>query len=405
MLEVSQAQAIILQHANPLPPVRVRLTSAARGLVLAEAVRSDIDSPPYDKAMMDGYAVRTADLTSGAAVLDVIEEVTAGRTPTRTVAAGQATRIMTGAPLPAGADAVVMIERTQPLDGQRVHIEGGPIQPGLNILPRGREMRAGEAVLHPGAELRPQEFGLLAAVGCDEVAVFPRPKVAILPTGDELVEAAVKPGPGQIRNSNGPMLAAQVERAGGVAVPLDIARDKVEHLKRFIVQGLEQDVLLLSGGVSAGQLDLVPEVLTQLGVTSHFHKVAMKPGKPILFGTRGTTLVFGLPGNPVSSLACFELFVRPALRRLGGRNEPGPRWWSLPLAMDFAYRTDRPTYYPVRLEVSEDGGLRFRPLPWFGSADLRALTQANALALFPAGDTRHGAGQHFPVLPMDLEGW
>jgi molybdopterin molybdotransferase len=399
MLTVAEAQAIVLRNTRPRPAVTAALTPAALGAVLAEDVVSDLDMPPYDKAMMDGYAVRSADLPDGRAVLTVIEEVTAGRTPQRALAPGQATRIMTGAPIPAGADAVVMVERTR-IEGDRVAIEDRPPQPGSNVMPRGREMRCGETVLAAGAVLRPQEFGLLATVGRTSAAVHPAPRVAVLSTGDEVVEAGERLGPGQIRNGNGPMLCAQVARAGALPHYLGIARDRLESLRPLIAEGLRADVLVLSGGVSAGKLDLVPGVLEEAGVRPHFHKVEMKPGKPVLFGSRGETAVFGLPGNPVSALVCFELFVRPALRRLAGHAEPGPFVARAALAEDFAYRTDRPTYHPAALD-GNGSQWRVRPVPWFGSPDLRGLTRANAFVLFPAGDHRHQAGQVFDVLRVE----
>jgi molybdopterin molybdotransferase len=224
----------------------------------------------------------------------------------------------------------------------------------------------------------------------------------VLSTGDEVVEASQTPGPGQIRNGNGPMLLAQVCRAGGLPQFLGIARDRRESLHPLVEEGLRRSILVLSGGVSAGKLDLVPGVLQELGVQAHFHKVEMKPGKPVFFGTRGQTLVFGLPGNPVSALVCFELFVRPAVRRLLGHAEPGPYLIEAALTEDFAYRTDRPTYYPARLDPNSDGW-RVRPVRWFGSADLRALAQANALVLFPSGDHEYRAGHVVSVLPLDFE--
>ncbi len=267
-------------------------------------------------------------------------------------------------------------------------------------------MRRGDIVLPAGAVLRPQEFGVLATVGRTTVSVHPPPRVAVLATGDELVEPAQAPEAGQIRNSNGPMLVAQVCRAGGVPRYLGIGGDDVALLKPLVCDGLKANVLLLSGGVSAGKLDLVPGVLREAGVAAHFHKVEMKPGKPVFFGTAprlgggAPTLVFGLPGNPVSVLACFELFVRPALRRLCGHADPGPHFVAAVLGEDFPYRTDRPTYHPARLTACADGW-SVRPVPWFGSADLRALTQANALMLLPPGDHRHRAGQSFDVLSLE----
>jgi molybdopterin molybdotransferase len=400
MLRVAEAQAIVQQHIHPLAPETAHLSPETIGLVLAEDIVSDIDMPPYDKALMDGFAVRSTDIPEGRALLSVIDEITAGQTPRYPVGPGQAARIMTGAPLPAGADAVVMIEYTKLLDGNRVQVDDKPPKPGQHVLAKGREMRQGEAVLTKGTVLRPQEFGVLATVGRTAVRVHPRPQVALLSTGDEVVEPSQTPGPGQIRNGNGAMLLAQVCRAGGAPRFLGIARDRLDSLRPLVTEGLRSSVLVLSGGVSAGKLDLVPGVLEDLGVQAHFHKVEMKPGKPIFFGTRGSTLVFGLPGNPVSALVCFELFVRPALRRLLSHADPGPRMVPAALAQDFAYRTDRPTYHPARLDTDATGW-RVSPVPWFGSADLRGLVQANALVLFPAGDNQHRAGQVFPVVVTD----
>jgi molybdopterin molybdotransferase len=400
MLPVSEAQTIVLRHARPLPPQEVPLGPSALGLVLAEDVASDLDMPPYDKAMMDGYAVRAADLPAGRGALQVVEEVTAGQTPRRPVGPGEATRIMTGAPVPEGADAVVMVERTRPCDDGRVVVEDATVRPGQNIMSRGLEMRRGDVVLAAGARLRPQELGVLATVGRIAVRAHPAPRLAVLSTGDEVVEAPEVPGPGQIRNGNGPMLLAQAARGGAVPRSLGTARDRPDSLRPLVAEGLRADVLVLSGGVSAGNLDLVPDILRELGVEAHFHKVEMKPGKPVFFGTREGTLVFGLPGNPVSSFVCFELFVRPALRRLRGRADPGPALVRLPLAEDFAYRTDRPTYYPARLEAGPEGW-QVRPVPWLGSPDLRALTRADALVVFPPGDHRHRRGERYDVLPVE----
>lgn len=404
MLRVAEAQALIGKHALPLAPESAPLTPDLLGLVLAHDVISDLDMPPYDKALMDGFAVRASDLPEGRGVLTVIDEVTAGQTPRFPVGPGEAVRIMTGAPLPAGADAVVMIEHTQLLEDHRVCVQDQPLAPGRNVLAKGREIRHGDIVLPRGTVLRPQEFGILATVGRTTVRVHPRPQVALLSTGDEVVEPSQTPGPGQIRNGNGPMLLAQTCRAGARGTFLGIARDRLESLAPLVAEGLRSSVLVLSGGVSAGKLDLVPGVLRELGVQAHFHKVEMKPGKPMLFGTRGRTLVFGLPGNPVSALVCFELFVRPALRRLLGHAEPGPHTVVARLAEDFVYRTDRPTYHPARLEAKGNSWC-VRPVPWFGSADLRGLAQANALVLFPAGDERHSAGELLSVTVLGFDGW
>jgi molybdopterin molybdotransferase len=400
MISVTEARAVIVKRLRPLSSETLALTPAVLGRVLAEDVASDLDLPPFDKAMMDGYAVRSGDLRDGKGMLAVVEEITAGRTPRQALGQGQAARIMTGAPVPAGADAVVMIEYTKALDGDRVAIEDKPPKAGQNIMPLGKEMRSGEVVLSAGAVLGPAAFGLLATVGRTEARVVPAPRVAIIATGDELVEAGTKLQSGQIRNSNGPMLVAMVCQAGCRAEYLGIARDDAERLGKLVDDGLQADVLVLSGGVSAGALDLVPGILEQAGVTPHFHRVAMKPGKPVFFGTgpRGTA-VFGLPGNPVSSLVCFELFVRPALRRLGGRTEALPPAIRAKLAEDFRHRSDRPTYHPAVLEESADGR-GVQPVAWLGSPDLKALARANALVVFPPGERMLAAGEVFDVIPL-----
>jgi molybdopterin molybdotransferase len=274
------------------------------------------------------------------------------------------------------------------------------VKPGQWIFPQGAEMRAGDAVLSVGTMLNAAAIGVLASVGAAEVGVIPRPRVSVLATGDELVNAAAQPGPGQIRNSNGPMLAAQTLRAGATAQDRGIVRDNVEELRTRIGEAIElSDVVLLAGGVSAGKFDLVPGVLQDLGVEPHFHKVRMKPGKPLFFGTKSGKLIFGLPGNPVSAFVCFELFVRQALRALAGQSEPGPRIMRLPLAEAIAETNDRPTYRPAKLEPAETGWA-VRPLEYGGAPDLRGLQPADALIVLPAGDARFDAGEPVPVVEL-----
>jgi molybdopterin molybdotransferase len=248
--------------------------------------------------------------------------------------------------------------------------------------------------------LRPQELGVLATVGRTSAKVYPRPKVAVLVTGNELVDANEVPSAGHIRNSNGPMLAAQVERAGGIPRVLGIVGDRVNLLRERISEGLQSQVLVLSGGASAGKLDLVPGVLEDLHVQARFHKVRLKPGKPVLFGTHEKGLVFGLPGNPVSALVCFELFVRPALRRLAGHADAGPATVRAVLAEDFPYRTDRPTYHPAILRDGETGR-SVRAVAWSGSPDLRSVTHANSFVILPEGDHVHCAGAFMNVLKVE----
>ncbi len=389
MISVAEALAQVLERATSRAMRRVPLLTAL-GAVLAEAQRSDIDSPPHDKALMDGYAVLASDITPGVE-LSVLEEVTAGELPSQSVTRGAATRIMTGAPIPTGADAVVMVEQTTQIEAAppRVRIEARSAQPGQNIMRRGSSMQVGDVVLRAGRVIRPIEVGVLAEIGVTEVPIFPQPTVAILSTGNELVPPSTRPQPGQIRNSNGAMLEALVLRAGGQPVNLGIGRDDPDELRQLIQQGLGHHVLVLSGGVSAGVLDLVPDALAANGVTQIFHKVHLKPGKPVWFGTRSTssgqTLVFGLPGNPVSSLVCFELFVRPALQVLAGQPPVGLPRRVARLNRPHSHRGDRPTYYPARL-WEQGAGWLVEPLDWKGSADLRTLADADCLAYFPPSD-------------------
>lgn len=405
MLTVDEALARILAETRPLAPREIALAEAL-GCVLAADVASDVDSPPFDKALMDGYAVVASDLQNGEATLEVIEEIAAGATPTKTISTGKAARIMTGAPIPAGADAVVMIERSTLLPDGRVQLKDLPVKPGQNLLPRAAAMRKGEVVLPARRLLRAMEIGLLAEVGVARPQVHPHPRAAILATGNELVSVDQTPGPGQIRNSNSSMLVAQCQRAGAQAIALGIAQDNEASLREMISRGLENaDLLLLSGGVSAGKFDLAPQVLESLGAQNYVRRVALKPGKPLWFGTldrdQRRTLIFGLPGNPASSLVCFELFVAPAIARLAG-HPPAPRTrQKAELATAWTHRGDRPTFFPGRWEKADAAVPRVHPLPWKGSADLRTIALADCLLCFPPGETSYPAGAAIDVIPLN----
>lgn len=388
MLTIDEALRRVVDAVQPLTPANWPL-SACLGLTLAAEIISDVDSPPFDKALMDGYAVRSADLATGQATLAVIEQVTAGQVPRKTVQPGTASQVMTGAPLPPGADAVVRIEDTR-ADGGQVIMKESRVSPGMNVMRRGAALRIGERVMTAGMPLSPARIAALAELGHAAPLVYPRPRASVLATGDELVAMHETPGPGQIRNSNEPMLTAQLAEWGLVVRSLGIARDSHADLSAKIEQGLQGDLFVLSGGVSAGKLDLVPAALAAAGVETAFHKVDMRPGKPVWFGIRRWTdrspcYVFGLPGNPVSSMVCCELFVRAAVRRLVGLDPAIPQPQFARLQHNYASRGDRPTFHPAELTTTAQG-LTARLVAWQGSSDLRATVEANGTIFMPAGE-------------------
>jgi molybdopterin molybdotransferase len=405
MLSVDEALRRVMEHIRPAAATTVACRDAL-GLTLAEDVAADVDSPPYDKSVVDGYAVLAADVHPGRE-LTVVDEIAAGATPSRAVEAGSASRIMTGAPIPPGADAVIMVEQTEALSGAdtlgRMRCLEARATAGQNIMPRAASMRRGQTVLHVGCRLRAIELGVLAQVGRTQARVVGRPVVGVLATGNELVPPAQSPGPGQIRNSNSSMLVAAVQQAGATAVELGIGRDELERLSALVAEGLRCDVLLIAGGVSAGKFDLIPQVLREAGVEQVFHKINLKPGKPLWFGVKADCAVekpvFGLPGNPVSALVCFELFVRPAIRGLMGIRSTGALETTAQLTCEYVQRGDRATYFPARLST-DDHRRTVEPLRWRGSGDLRTLAEANALACFPPGQRTFAAGETIVVRPL-----
>jgi molybdopterin molybdotransferase len=400
MLTVAEAHEHIARCVRPLPSQRLRL-SELLGLRLAEDVVSRVDSPPFDKSQVDGYAIATSDASE---FLRELELVTAGGVPSQAVQPGTTIRVMTGAPTPEGADSVVKWEDCDVRPDGTIRNPAAKVKPGSCILRRGTAFHTGQTVLNDGKLIGPLEIALLAEIGQAEANVFPRPRVGVLPTGDELVAAHEAVGPGQIRNSNGPMLLAALAAENATPVDLGVGRDDPGDLRAKIALGLECDVLLVSGGVSAGVLDLVPGVLKELGVTEVFHKVRVKPGKPLWFGVREDgkrrVLVFGLPGNPVSTLVSFRLFVLPALRALAGESFAPPTTRRAVLAQPIDHRGKRPTYHPCRLIVRDGDLPHVEPLDWKGSADLATLTRANCLAALPEGDYRLEAGAGVDMLPL-----
>ena len=321
MIPVEKALDAILDHVRRMGTERTDLLHSL-GRVLAEPVVSGRDHPPWNSSAMDGYAVRHDDLEPASeqhsVTLEVIEEIAAGALPQKALQPGQASRIMTGAPVPEGADAVIRVEDTR-TEGKHVRIVQ-PVEAGEHIRLRGEDIRAGNVVLAQNSTIGSAEVGLLASVGRSHVQVYQQPRVAILATGNELADLGEALSPNKILNSNGYAVAAQVIEAGGVPVLLGVAKDTREELSDRLTQGLSADLILISGGVSVGAYDFVKDVLERLGVSMAFWKVAMKPGEPLAFGTLQAKPIFGLPGNPVSTMVTFEQFVRPALRKMQGHS-------------------------------------------------------------------------------------
>ena len=333
MIETKDARRIILEHVRPLEEESVEIVLAL-GRTLNEDIYADEDSPSFDSSAMDGYALVASD-TAGASlnqpvILEVIEDLPAGSIPLKTVTAGKASRIMTGAPIPQGADAVIMVEDTERMRnaecGMRNEREGTErvrvfreVKRGENLRKKGEDVRKGELILKKGRRIRPAEIGMLACLGRTAVKTIRPPVVAILATGNELVEPGGKLAPGKIHNSNTYSLLAQVLEAGGIPLNLGIARDKKELLKEKIGEALSADLIITSAGVSVGEYDLVKDVLEEMGLKLLFWKVATKPGKPTVFGLIQGKPYFGLPGYPVACMVCFELFVRPAILSMMGR--------------------------------------------------------------------------------------
>lgn len=388
-----------LSEAGPSPAMETLSLDRVRGRVLAMDVAADRDYPPFQRSTRDGYAVRAGDLARLPATLECVGEVRAGEHIENKVGPGQCVMIMTGAPLPAGADAVVMLEHTS-REGTRVEVSRA-VEAFENIVRQGSEAAKGSRVLPRGRRLGPSEMGLLATVGRVQVEVFLEPRVAILPTGDEVVSFDCQPEWFQIRNSNAVTLAAQVAAAGGVPRRLDIAPDRTEPLRCLIEEGLGADLLLLSGGVSMGKYDLVEQVLAQLGAEFFFQGVAIRPGKPLVFGRVRDRFFFGLPGNPVSTFVTFELFVRPAIAMLGGADFECPMFLRARLGKPFHQRIGLTAFMPARVE-DQSGDPVVNLVGYQGSGDLVGVAVANCFLVVHPEQTDLEAGDWVDVLPKPM---
>ena len=406
-----EAQATLVQ----LPQTEIVNLVDAPGRVLADAVLADRGLPPFPRSTRDGYAVRSADLGKLPAMLDVIGEVRAGEKPDKipsSIGVGQALSIMTGAPVPAGADAVVMVEYTSQR-GAQVEVTRS-VEAGENVVPRGAEAHQGAALVERGSRLTEASIALAASAGKSKLEVYRRPKVAVLTTGDEIVEVDADPGPTQIRNSNSHSLAVQIRRAGGDPVPFPVAPDELLGLRRSIEQGLAADLLLMTGGVSMGRYDLVEQVLTELNAEFFFTGAKIQPGRPVVFGQCGadlpraraegalarekpTTYFFGLPGNPVSTMVTFELFARPMLEALAGMSPRKLIFLYAKLKSEVRIKPGLKRFLPAILsgefEQSEVG-----LVAWQGSGDVAATARANCYIVIPADRECIPSGEFVPVM-------
>lgn len=401
---VRRARELVLEHVTPGPVVRVPLRDGLHRW-LAEPVVTDVDYPPFDKAMMDGYAVCRGNGGEGSDVreLRVVGQIAAGEAgQTRSLSAGEAIQINTGAPIPTGTESVVRVEDTRLSDdGSTVTIPAA-LTPGKNIDRRAKYTSAGSVVLEADTRMTPGCLAVAAAAGAAEIAVYRQPRVAIMVTGSELVGPSAKPTGGQIRNSNGPMLDGLVRDAHAEPVDVGTVGDDKKSLTEHVRRGLESDILCISGGVSMGAFDFVPGVLEACGVRTIVRKMALKPGKPTVFGMGETgTCVFGLPGNPIGAFVAFWLFVRLAIAARQGRRTLAPAGVRAVLTGSCKPTQQRETYWPTRIQCDENGELRAEGLSWHGSGDPFGFSRANGLIVRPPNAPSASTGDGVLVIPLE----
>ena len=401
-----EALKVVLDAARPLGLEKVAILNTL-GRVLGEDIVATRDNPPWDNSAMDGFAVRWEDLKqehviSKPVVLTVIEDVPAGKVATKAVGPGQAIRIMTGAPLPRGANAVVKVEETEP-SGDSVKIFK-PVEPRANVRPQGEDVKKGECIIRKGTQIRPAEAGMLAILAKSFVLVYQQPRVAILSTGDELADLDERFSEEKIINSNSYGIAAAVQEAGGIPMLLGIARDTPAALKEKISHGLTADLLVLSGGVSMGDYDFTKAVFQELGAEMHFWKLAIRPGQPLAFGKIQGKLAFGLPGNPVSSMMTFEQLVRPALLKMSGHRSYGRPVVQAIFQEAFSKRTDR-RHFLRGVLTREDGVFMVRTTGAQGSGILTSMVKANCLIDIPVEVERVSPGDLVSVQLLSGEVW
>ena len=401
MISVAEAIQIVRQQTKTLGTEKVDLPNAL-GRVLAQEIVADSDLPPFDRSQMDGYAVRAADTTGAPVSLRIVGESAAGKGWHQQMNSGEAVRIMTGAPVPAGADSVQQVELAHELkDGTVVELLAA-VEPGRSIVKQGDEINAGEIVLRPGVTINAAMMSVLAAFGYAKVEVSRRPRVAVAATGSELVSVDQQPGQDQIRDSNNYSISAYAEQAGAVVQRLPLTRDETSLLKRQIAEAADDfDIVVTSGGVSMGVYDVTKNALKELGAEIFFERVALRPGKPIVFARLPSgALVFGLPGNPVSVSVTFNLFTRTALLAMQGANEPVLKQETVMLARSVKGTMDRESYLPAQLMTNDDGELVAFPLKWGGSSDFVSFALTTALVIIPAGVKSAEAGSLVKAIPL-----
>jgi molybdopterin molybdotransferase len=392
-LPFEQARRCVLDAvaaSRAQPEIETVFLDNAAGRVLARQVTADRPYPPFARSIRDGFAVRSSDMPGP---VRVIGEVRAGSVRTEPLGPGEAVEIMTGAPVPPGADAVIMVEHVV-RSGENVSISR-PVNAGDFIVPLGSERCAGAAVLEAGTRLDYGHLAAAASVGASTLAVYKRPRTGIIATGDEIVPVDRKPLPHQIRNSNSHTLAAQVQRAGGLPNVLPVARDEYDATRKLIERGLDNDLLMLSGGVSAGKYDLVERVLTDMGAEFFFDRVLIQPGQPLVFGRVQGRFFFGLPGNPASTMVTFEIFARAALDLLSGCREASLPFVYAKLGSDFRHKPGLTRFLPARLSA---GGREITAVPWQGSGDVFAIASANAFLVAREDRESWAAGDFIEVL-------
>jgi molybdenum cofactor synthesis domain-containing protein len=401
MISVAEAVQIVRQQTPVLASETVQI-EAAMGRVLAQDIVADSDLPPFDRSQMDGYAVRAEDVKSAPVRLRIVGESAAGRGWHHKLEEGQAVRIMTGAPVPAGADSVQQVELAHELKDKTVVELLESVEVGRSIVKQGAEIRAGETILNAGTTINAAMMAVLAAFGYAKVEVFRRPRVGVLATGTELVPIDQKPGQDQIRDSNNYSIGAYAELAGAVVERLPLSGDETSLLKKQIMDAAERcDMIVTSGGVSMGVYDVTKSALKELDAEIFFERVALRPGKPTVFARLPNgTLVFGLPGNPVSVSVTFNLFARAALRAMQGAAEPALKQETAALARSAKGTKERESYLPAQLTTNDDGELIAFPLKWGGSSDFVAFAVATALVIVPADVKTVEAGSLVNVLRL-----